>query len=65
MSVTNTASPSPTLCVVNKAGGMPLNSEELMSCIQMAVDRARVMGKLLEKALAEDWSQRAARVEVQ
>ncbi|KDQ17394.1 hypothetical protein BOTBODRAFT_30200 [Botryobasidium botryosum FD-172 SS1] len=64
ISVTNTASPSPTLCVLQLAGGMPLSTEELTSCIGMAVARARVVGAFLERRLADDWSQRSVRVEV-
>ena len=52
------------LCVVQKAGGVPLEAEELMEMIRVGVERAREVGELVEARLREDWAQRVDKLEV-
>lgn len=59
------SSTSPTLCVLQKAGGIPLSISEIGTCVDLAVQRARVLAEWLEGRIMEDWSTRKALVEVQ
>ena len=58
------SSTSPTLCVLQKAGGIPLSFAEISGCVEIAVDRARQLAEWLEKRIEEDWKGRRAFVEV-
>ena len=43
------------LCVVQKAGGTPLATEEIVGVLDVAVAKARDLDKLVEARLQEDW----------
>ncbi len=50
------------LCVVQKAGGIPLTIEEIMHVTKIGIERVKELDEWLEARLAEDWTRR--RVEV-
>ena len=50
------------LCVVQKAGGVPLTPDEIMNIVNQAVVKAKELDKFVERRLQEDWAGR--RVEV-
>ena len=52
------------ICVLNKLGGVPLGPDDLLRVIEVAVEKAREVDKLVEKALADDWEVRKATVEL-
>ena len=43
------------LCVVQKAGGVPLSPDDILGIIDVAVIRAKEVDRLVEDALKEDW----------
>jgi exosome complex component RRP45 len=50
------------LCVVQKAGGVPLAPEEVLRTIDVAVGKAKELDKLVERRLKEDWTTRNVEV---
>jgi exosome complex component RRP45 len=50
------------LCVVQKAGGIPLTVEEIMHVTRIGVERVREVNEIIEQRLAEDWSGRKVEV---
>jgi exosome complex component RRP45 len=50
------------LCVVQKAGGVPLDPEELVRIIDIAVGKVKELDKLVEERLKEDWNGRTVEV---
>jgi exosome complex component RRP45 len=58
------SSTSPTLCVIHKAGGIPLSFDEIGACIEIAIERARGLADWLENEIAADWNSRKSFVEV-
>ena len=50
------------LCVVQKAGGVPLAPDEVMRIIDVAVGKAKELDQIVEKRLQEDWSTRNVEV---
>ncbi|KAI0739500.1 ribosomal protein S5 domain 2-like protein [Daedaleopsis nitida] len=50
------------LVVVQKAGGVPLAPEDVLKIIDIAVQKARELDKLVEARLKEDWSGRHVEV---
>lgn len=50
------------LCVVQKAGGVPVSPAEIVRIIAVSADRAKALDGLVSGRLAEDW--RTRRVEV-
>lgn len=50
------------LCVVQKAGGVPLAPEEVLRIIDVAVQKAKELDVLVEKRLKEDWATRHVEV---
>ncbi|EIM80688.1 ribosomal protein S5 domain 2-like protein [Stereum hirsutum FP-91666 SS1] len=50
------------LCVVHKAGGLPLAPEEVLRAVEVAVGKARELEKFLEGRLREDWKGRNVEV---
>jgi exosome complex component RRP45 len=50
------------LCVVQKAGGVPLESDEMMRIIDIAVGKAKELDNLIETRLKEDWGGRTVEV---
>ena len=50
------------LCVVQKAGGVPLAPDEVMRIIDVAVGKAKELDKLVEDRLKEDWAGRHVEV---
>ncbi|KAJ3552956.1 hypothetical protein NM688_g3881 [Phlebia brevispora] len=50
------------LCVVQKAGGVPLAPDEIMRIIDVAVGKAKETDKLVEDRLREDWAGRHVEV---
>ena len=50
------------LCVIQKAGGVPLDPDEIMRIIDVAVNKAKEIDKLVEEKLKEDWEGRHVEV---
>ncbi|GBE85648.1 Exosome complex component rrp45 [Sparassis crispa] len=50
------------LCVVQKAGGVPLDPEEVLRIIDVAVGKAKELDKVVEARLKEDWAGRTVEV---
>ena len=50
------------LCVVQKAGGVPLASDEILRIVGVAVEKAKELDKLMEQRLKEDWAGRTVEV---
>ncbi|KAI0338508.1 ribosomal protein S5 domain 2-like protein [Trametopsis cervina] len=50
------------LCVVQKAGGVPLAAEEIMAMIDHAVGKAKELDRIVEHRLKEDWAGRHVEV---
>ena len=50
------------LCVVQKAGGVPLGATEILRIVAVSTDRSRELDMFVRERLAEDW--RTRRVEV-
>ncbi|KAF8335980.1 ribosomal protein S5 domain 2-type protein [Cantharellus anzutake] len=64
IALTHLSSTSPTLCVLQKAGGLPLSEAELKKCVDVAISRAKDLAEWLEAAIAKDWEKRKVVVEV-
>ncbi|KAG8947957.1 hypothetical protein FRC04_010154 [Tulasnella sp. 424] len=50
------------LCVMHKAGGMPMSVEEIMKCVRIGVERVKEVTKLVNDALEEDWKGRVVEI---
>ena len=50
------------LCVLQKAGGVPLASDEILRIVGVAVEKAKELDKLVEQRLKEDWAGRTVEV---
>ena len=50
------------LCVVHKAGGLPLAVADVLRAVDVACARAAALERLVEARLAEDWAGRAVEV---
>ncbi|PVF97579.1 putative RRP45-exosome complex exonuclease [Serendipita vermifera] len=50
------------LCVLQKNGGVPLDQEEILRLIEVAVERAKEIEALIERRLKEDWEQRTVEI---
>ena len=50
------------LCVVQKAGGVPLAPDEVLRIIAVAVQKAKELDQLVERRLQEDWATRHVEV---
>ena len=50
------------LCVVQKAGGVPLAPDEVLRIINVAVGKAKELDRLVEQRLKEDWATRNVEV---
>lgn len=50
------------LCVVQKAGGVPLAAEEVLGIMDIAVVKARELDKLVEASLQKDWKGRVVEI---
>ncbi|KAI0086815.1 ribosomal protein S5 domain 2-like protein [Irpex rosettiformis] len=50
------------LCVVQKAGGVPLSPDEVMQMIDQAVAKAKELDRIVEQSLKEDWAGRHVEV---
>ncbi|CCM00302.1 uncharacterized protein FIBRA_02332 [Fibroporia radiculosa] len=50
------------LCVVQKAGGIPLTPEEILRIVNIAVEKAKELDKIVETRLREDWAGRTVEV---
>lgn len=50
------------LCVMHKAGGMPMSVEEIMKCVRIGVERVKEVTKTVNDALEEDWKGRVVEV---
>lgn len=51
------------ICVLQKNGGVPLDQEEVLRLIEVAVERVKEIEELVERRLKEDWDGR--KIEVQ
>jgi exosome complex component RRP45 len=51
------------MCVLQKAGGVPLSADEMLRVVNVAVERAKELDKFVENRLRTDWAGR--NVEVQ
>ncbi|KAJ7594934.1 ribosomal protein S5 domain 2-type protein [Mycena floridula] len=50
------------LCVVQKMGGVPLATDEILKIIDIAVTQAKSLNQLVEARLLEDWATRKVEV---
>lgn len=50
------------LCVVQKAGGIPLTPDEIMRVIDQAVGKAKELDRIVEQRLKDDWAGRHVEV---
>jgi exosome complex component RRP45 len=50
------------LCVVQKAGGVPLSPDEIMQIIDQAVSKAKELDQIVEQSLRVDWEGRHVEV---
>jgi exosome complex component RRP45 len=50
------------LCVLQKNGGVPLDQEEVLRLIEVAVEKAKEIEALIERRLKEDWDERKVEV---
>ncbi|KAI0698017.1 ribosomal protein S5 domain 2-like protein [Cytidiella melzeri] len=50
------------LCVLHKAGGVPLSPDEIMQMIDQAVGKAKELDRIVERRLKEDWAGRHVEV---
>lgn len=63
-SLTVTVNAQRELCVLSKAGGLPLAADEISSVVRVGIDRVRDLVAMMEAELAKDWDARKAEVEV-
>lgn len=47
---------------MQKAGGVPLEADEIMRFISIGIVKVRELDQLIEKRLLEDWSERKVEV---
>ena len=50
------------LCVIQKAGGVPLTQEQVMAVVEIAVGKAKELDKIVTQRLEEDWKGRKVEV---
>ncbi|KAG8856580.1 hypothetical protein FRB96_006340 [Tulasnella sp. 330] len=50
------------ICVLHKAGGMPLSVQEIMRCVSIATERVKLLSGLITKQLEVDWKGRIVEV---
>lgn len=50
------------LCVIQKAGGVPLSQEQVLAVIDIAVNKATELDDIVTKRLQEDWKGRKVEV---
>ena len=50
------------VCVLNKAGSVPTPPDEILLALNVAVDIAKDLDKLVEVRLREDWAKRKIEV---
>jgi len=50
------------ICVLQKNGGVPLDQEEVLRLIEVAVERVKEIEELVERQLKADWDRRKIEV---
>jgi exosome complex component RRP45 len=50
------------LCVVQKAGGVPLSATEILRIIAVATEKSKELDKFVKERLEDDWKTRAVEV---
>ena len=50
------------ICVMQKMGGAPLGADEILGLVDVAVEKAKELDRLVEKRLKQDWAQRHVEV---
>lgn len=50
------------ICVLHKAGGMPLSVQEVMKCVAIALERVKTLTTFINKELERDWKGRTVEV---
>lgn len=50
------------LCVLQKLGGVPLATDEVMQIVQVAVQKAKELNNIVNDRLTEDWGTRKVEV---
>jgi exosome complex component RRP45 len=50
------------ICVLQKNGGVPLDQEEVLRLIEVAVERVKEIEELVERQLKADWDRRKMEV---
>ena len=50
------------ICVMQKMGGAPLAADEILGLVDVAVEKAKELDRLVEKRLKQDWAQRHVEV---
>ena len=50
------------ICVLQKLGGVPLGTDDILQLVEIAVERAKETNSLVEARLKEDWAGRKVEV---
>ena len=50
------------LCVVQKAGGVPIAPDEILRLITAAIEEVKSLDEYMESKLSEDWKKRVVEV---
>lgn len=50
------------ICVLQKLGGVPLGTDDILRLVEVAVGKAKEMNTLVEARLREDWAGRKVEV---
>lgn len=50
------------ICVLQKAGGVPLSQDEILNIVNIAVVKVKELDQLVEERLREDWHGRKVEV---
>lgn len=50
------------ICVLQKLGGVPLGTDDILRLVEVAVGKAKEMNILVEAKLREDWAGRKVEV---
>jgi hypothetical protein len=50
------------MCVLQKAGGIPLATDEIMNVVQIASRRVKELDVMVENVLKEDWNGRKVEI---
>ncbi|KAG8904976.1 hypothetical protein FRB99_000935 [Tulasnella sp. 403] len=54
--------PQKEICVLHKAGGLPLTVEDIMNCVKIATDRVKHLNSFVSEHLETDWKGRIVEI---